>query len=165
MVSKILPLVVILLVSGCASKLSITYYSEPSGAALYGDDSVKLGTCPVTLQYTLTVLDRSHGYVYIKGVTAFWVSGVTTSLASFRADLSNGDKQQLTFQRPRNAPGYDTDTAHASELERNPAPAQQESDKRFASFQYALKNSQPFQQRTLNCTSNDYAGTVYTNCY
>lgn len=170
-----------LLVVACAgitddpNTLRVNFICNPAGAALY-QDNINVGTCPTTLRYQILDQDRAQGQKTLKGITAHWVSGVSSSVSSISANLENGLLQHFRFERPRNIPNYDVDANYAINLEKNQiARAQVEALRAQAD---ALQNqnvtvtvdnqSAPIQapSRRTNCTSTrGVGGTVYTNCY
>jgi hypothetical protein len=137
---------------GCASPLNITYYSNPSGAALY-QGSQMFGYCPITLQYTVTRDDKSQGSKLLQETTACWVSGAVCGSGTIRADLRQyGRNQQFTFTRPVDAPGLDMDVNFAIEQQRN-AILQRQAQAQEIAAQYQLLgmlNQQTYQQQQLN---------------
>jgi hypothetical protein len=79
----------LVLASGCASSLRVTYTSEPAGAALY-QGSTQMGITPVTLNYPLTDQDKENGYKTLQGPSVRCISGATANIGSVTADLKNG---------------------------------------------------------------------------
>jgi len=133
----------LLSLQACASlgALQVTYYSDPSGASLY-EDGKYMGQAPVTLRYNLSNTALQSRATKIKGLTARWVSGATTSLNLTNVNLNNGFQQTYTFVRPTAYPGREMDVAYAIESNKqkavNQAKAAREAQcTRIANAQYS----------------------------
>ena len=172
---KLLLCIFITLASGCASTLSVTYNSEPPGAALY-QDSTHMGTTPMTLRYQVTDEDKKNGSKILRGTSVRWISGASASISYLTADFRIGLNQTFNFRRPDGVPGYDVDANYALQLQRNAimmlqtaAQFQQAEAARQQAEQTRLLRQQQQQQmyvpRQANCTSNVSGNTIYTNCY
>jgi hypothetical protein len=167
-----------LLVAACAglgadpNTIYVDYVCTPRGATLYELNMTNLGMCPGTVHYPITDQDRKNGYVALKGITAHWVSGASSSVSSINAYLTNGLHQNFRFERPRNLPGYDVDANYALNLEKNQLlRAQTEAAQvtAAASVVTAINSSvpTPAPPPTLGtrCTTTNIGNTLYTNCY
>ena len=159
--------------SGCASVLGdnntlyVEYVCNPAGATLYQENTLNIGMCPRTVTYTIADADRTRGNMTLKGVTAFWVSGVSSSTTpTITANLQNGQRQSFRFERPRDAPNYNVDANYALELEKaRLLRAQVEAVQDVAANSAVVAaNSAPPPLRT-HCTTSTIGGTTYTNCY
>lgn len=157
------------LLGACASKLTVTYQSDPPGAALYQGTQM-FGYTPISLEYQLTDTDRKSGTKLLQGTTVKWASGASAQVPTLSADLNKfGLNQQFTFQRPDGYPGRDTDMQFALELQklaimREQTQAQQ--DQAYWQMVNALNQQKRAQQRTpTNCTSTLIGNIVQTNCY
>lgn len=163
-----------MLVVACAgiiddpNTLRVEFICNPAGATLY-QDNVNLGSCPTTLSYKISEENRSQGYVTLKGLTAYWVSGASSSANSISAELRNGLRQDFHFERPRGAPNYDVDANYALNLEKNRILRAQVEAIQNQNITVTMDNqSTPTTapQRRTNCTSTrGVGGAVYTNCY
>jgi hypothetical protein len=143
-----LPFIVCLLcVLGCSNKLKVTYYSDPTGAKFY-DYGHYIGTAPITLNYEPTQEFKNGECMFLKSLTARWVSGAENSLTSIKACASEGKKQNLTFFRPKNVPGVEVDAQFASQYEYQQEMQKKRDDE---STQQAIRN--------LNSISNSLSGT------
>ncbi len=149
----------LLVISGCSSsQYSITYNTEPTGAALICN-GVNLGYTPTTLYYTPSADDRKKGYFNTQKCFAGWVSGARKDFSN-TWDLSKfPDGVRQTIQRPSH-PGYSQDAEFALKVKqlkatRNVANQQQ----RAAAAATILQNSQI--NRGINC----YTIGGFTHCY
>jgi hypothetical protein len=134
-----------------------------------------IGNCPTTLQYKITAQDKANGYMTVRGVTAYWVSGASSSVNAINVNLQNGLHQNIRFERPRDFPAYDTDANYALNLEKNRilrAQAEaQETQAGIATFNNAVAaanaayaNAPPPNLGT-HCTTRYLGNTAYTDCY
>lgn len=163
----ILAIFAVLAVSGCASTLEVTYYSEPPGALLYQGDR-SFGYTPVVLSYRPTDEQKREGVMTLRGTSVRWASGATATIPMFRVDLANGMNQQFTFQRPADAPGLAKDIRIGIEIEklklmRREASAQ-EAQAAALLFGGVAQQHQP---STTNCVSTPSVldGSINTTCY
>ncbi len=176
-VTRLLPILLLLMLTACAgigvdpNTLYVDYICTPQGATLYELNTTNLGICPGTVHYAVTDRDRQNGYVALKGITAHWVSGASSSVGQITAYLKNGLHQNFRFERPRNIPGYDVDANYALNLEKNRllrAQAEAAQVAAAASVVTAVNSAAPpTPAPTLgtHCTTTSIAGTLYTNCY
>jgi hypothetical protein len=159
-----------LAVAACASlaedqnTLYVEYTCNPVGATLYQENTLNLGRCPRTIIYKITDQDRARGSMILKGVTAFWVSGVSSSSSpTISANLANGLHQHFNFERPRDAPNYNVDANYALNLEKNELlKAQVEA---IENINVTVDQSSPAPTLRTHCTTNHIGQTAYTNCY
>jgi hypothetical protein len=107
------------LTSACATRsLTVTYLSDPPGAALY-QDSQLLGYTPLSLRYTVTDDEMRMGRKVLKGTSAKWASGASAGVSHANADIGqHGLNQSFTFRRPDTEPGRDLDVQVGLEKER-----------------------------------------------
>lgn len=156
-------------ISGDSNTLYVQYICNPAGATLYQENTVNLGMCPRTVTYPITEADRARGYVLLKGVTAFWVSGVSSSTTpTIMAYLKSGQQQHFRFERPRDAPNYSVDANYALQLEKAQllrAQVEAIQDVATNSAVIATNSEQPAPSLRTHCTTNTIGGTTYTNCY
>jgi hypothetical protein len=171
-------MVLLLVASGCAglgvdpNTLYVDYVCTPQGATLYqAGDNTNRGACPTTLTYKITDADRARGYAVLRGMTAYWVSGASSSVSSINAYLANGLHQNFHFERPRNIPGYDVDANYALNLEKNQLlgaqmqAAQVSAAASVVAAANAAAPAAPAPRLGTRCTTTNIAGTLYTNCY
>lgn len=134
-----------------------------------------VGNCPLTARYPISAQDKANGYMTLKGVTAYWVSGASSSVNAINVNLQNGLHQNIRFERPRDFPAYDTDANYALNLEKNRilrAQAEaQETQAAIATFNNAVAaanaayaNAPPPNLGT-HCTTRYLGNTAYTDCY
>lgn len=106
-----------LLLSACASKLTIDYRSDPPGANIYLGGKL-WGYSPVRLNFEPTQEFKEGGCMFIKEVSAVWASGAKVGYPSTRACHSLGYNQTFLFTRP-DVPGREIDANFALQLDRN----------------------------------------------
>ncbi len=104
--------------SGCATTVRVTYFSDPPLATIY-QGSQRVGIAPATLTYRLSDADKQAGHASFQGVAARWVSGATAEINRMNVDLSIGQNQQYTFFRPQSYPGLEIDVQYVSNYRRD----------------------------------------------
>jgi hypothetical protein len=137
---------------------------NPQGATLY-QENLNLGTCPKTVQYKISDQDKARGSMTLKGITAFWVSGVSSSIGTISANLQNGLHQKFHFERSRDAPNYNIDANYALELEKNRLLSAQVDAIKNQNIAIAVDQSASAPALRTHCTTNNIGQTAYTNCY
>ena len=145
------------------STLYLDFTCNPQGATLYQENTLNFGTCPRTITYKISDQDKARGYMTLKGVTAFWVSGVSSSIPTISANLQNGLHQRFNFERPRDAPNYSVDANYALDLEKNRLLRAQVDA--IENITVTVDQSEPAPTLRTHCTTNHIAQTAYTNCY
>jgi len=115
--------VIALALGGCATRINVTYRSDPPGATLY-EEGRPMGMTPYTAWYEPDETFKNGGCRKFKGTSVKWASGATASIASLDACASNGWNQHYTFIRP-DVPGRDVDMNFALQLQRNNIMQQQ----------------------------------------
>lgn len=104
---------------GCASKLLVTYNSDPPCASIYEGGRL-IGMAPVILSYDVTDENKKVGVMNLSPVTARWVSGAQCDTGSIKADINRyGNKQSLTLVRPAGAPNVQADADYAVGMQGN----------------------------------------------
>jgi hypothetical protein len=136
-----------------------------------------VGNCPLTARYAISAQDKANGYMNLKGVTAYWVSGASSSVNNINVNLQNGLHQNFRFERPRDFPAYDTDANYALNLEKNRilrAQAEaQETQAAAATLTNALLAANaayanapaPNINLGTHCTTRYVGNNAYTDCY
>lgn len=115
---RFLAVAALLLLTGCATQLRVTYYSDPPGAVLYAGEQ-RIGYTPQTLRYDVSEETKDLGYLTLPPMRVRWVSGAETGIGPHDYDLAErGLYGHFTFLRPEDVPGADTDLGFALELER-----------------------------------------------
>jgi len=109
--------VIILLLSGCASQVDVTYNCDPVGAKLVEAHTGKIFDCPTTLAYSVSSQDFGRGYAVVDGLIAIWVSGAKTRVKKIRINLTPGTNQEFTFQRNPLAPNAYLDAKYALQIQ------------------------------------------------
>ena len=145
------------------STLYLDFTCNPQGATLYQENTLNFGACPRTITYKISDQDRARGTMTLKGVTAFWVSGVSSSVPTISANLSNGLHQHFNFERPRDAPNYSVDANYALNLEKNRLLKAQVDA--LENITVTVDQSSPAPSLRTHCTTNHIGQTAYTNCY
>ncbi len=166
-----------LLITGCATKLRVTFDSDPPDAVIFYDGS-KEGYAPQTFRFDVTEQEKQRGFVEILNTKAVWASGAKTETGSIRIDLKKGLSQSYTLQRPAGAPRREVDIRFSQELARTRAmqrqAAAQEAQTAAQERQAAALERQAAAQeeraraeryRSTNCTSTNFGGTISTSCY
>lgn len=167
---RIISLVAVLLLSGCASQLSVTYYSDPPGAVFYSGGQ-RMGYTPQTLYYDVSDETKKRGFMNLNGTKVQWASGATAETKSLNADLKKfGFSQSYTFKRPDGIPGRETDARFALELDRTRAMQRQAAaQEEQAAAQHRQAAAQEERaaaaSRPKNCTSTVNGNMVNTSCY
>lgn len=140
---------------GCASNLTITYHSDPPGAAIY-EGSKLIGRAPVEAGYTPTEEFKHGGCMNLTPLTARWVSGAHAQISTLTACAKATMNQQFSFVRP-DLPGRDLDVQWAIQLERNAAASEASAQ---ADYWPIIQANQ-----AVYCSSFKTAnGMVFTNC-
>jgi len=150
---------------GDPNVMFMTFKCDPIGATIYQIDNVKLGSCPVRLQYKITDQDRERGYLILRGVTAIWVSGASLTVNPINAHLSVGREQQLVLDRPRSLPNYEVDANYALNLERNRILQEQAEAQETQAIIGAISPMLTRPNMGTHCTTSYIGGQAYTNCY
>lgn len=161
-----LGLLLLPMICGCATQLTVTYNSDPPGASLYQGNQM-MGYCPMSLVYNITPQDRQRGYKLLQGTQVKWVSGATAKIEQLTAHLSIGEYQQFTFKRPDGIDGYETDAKFGLEVQKVRLMQQQvqaQQDANLWQMYSAISNQNSTVNLKTNCTSNVVGGTVFTNC-
>ena len=161
---KILFLTLLTFLAGCSSSLPrnqvvLTYYAQPPGAMLYGQNGDAWGMAPQQRVYTSDQF-RNGTQVKLGDVIAIWPSGAKAkaSLAQQRRPNEEG-YYQFTISRPMDAPGLEKDMNYAAQLQsieaQNRAARAQEDAADMAAYS---AYSQMF--KTTNTTCNNIGGMV-----
>jgi hypothetical protein len=103
---RLLGLLLISFLSGCASGYGITYNTEPIGATIICDGNNK-GYSPVTLNYSPDENDMKRGFFTTAPCGAIWSSGVRKSFNPTWDLKKFPDGGIETLQRP-SGEGYAT---------------------------------------------------------
>jgi hypothetical protein len=133
----------------------------PPGATLY-EDNKNIGLCPRTLNYKLSPEDKARGYALLRGLSALWVSGASTSVSQITAELRLGQRQEFRFERPRSVPNYDVDANYALNLEKNKLLREQVDA--IQNITVSVEQPPPALPPRTNCVSRRLGGAVYTDC-
>lgn len=111
----------------------------------------------------------------LRGITAYWVSGASSSVNTINANLQNGLHQNFQFERPRDFPNYQADANYALELEKirilKAQAEAQETQAAIATVNNAIAAANaayataPPPNLGTHCTTRYLGNTAYTNCY
>lgn len=158
--------------TGCATMpntVGVTFYSQPDGALLHEHVSNRdIGMAPVRLVYTWDPRFIVGNCLHIQGVTAKWVSGVTTSTTDrIRICGAPGGEFNVSLPRPRNASGLQTDMQFALQVQQTRA-IQAQSDAALATQSLMflqLFNNLYTPRPQLKCKSIVLDPFINTTCY
>ena len=104
-----------MIISGCASKYSITYNTNPTGASIICNGTNE-GYSPVTLYYEPDKNNKEQGEMRTTPCSAYWISGVQKDFSN-TWDLNKfPDGVMQTLQRP-NGDGYTKDAQFAVQVQ------------------------------------------------
>jgi hypothetical protein len=139
--------------SGCASKYSITYNTNPTGASIICNGTNE-GYSPVTLYYQPDEDNKKSGTMRTTPCSSYWVSGM-------RKDFSNTwdlnkfpDGVMQTLQRP-NGDGYEKDAQFALQVKNMKYQQRQAEAAEDAAYQQRRNaNANKKQARELNNMNN-----------
>lgn len=143
----------ILILSGCSSKYSITYNTNPEGASVVCQ-GVNKGYSPVRLYYTPDENQKKVGSMRTVPCTAYWVSGAKKDFGN-TWDLNkfpNGVMQ--TLQRP-NVEGYEKDAQFALQVQNMKYQKRQAQAAEDAAYQQR-RNANANQQRNYQLQQQNY---------
>lgn len=146
---KILAVLPCVLLTACATTLSVTYRSDPPGATLYQNGQAG-GYAPATAEYTPSEAFKKGGCMKLATVKAVWISGATASISNLQACAAQGYDQGFSFMRP-DLPGRQMDVQWAIHREE----ADKEADAQTPLF---IQNTSRF------CTSFAQGNMVFTKC-
>jgi hypothetical protein len=165
------------LLSGCATVVDYTVYTDPPFATLYSlTNNQNLGVSPLSTSVTFTDEDVKRGYKSFNGVEARWRSGATSKVPVISIRLDQGSEQNMTISRT-NSPGREIDIQHADQMRREliglygTLLKQKSEDARTAAYEArtkAMREAEEQKQlqnnRSYNCTSSRSGDSIYTNC-
>lgn len=103
--------------SGCASQVTVTYYTDPPGAALY-QAGEPFGLTPLYLVYTVDDEYKKGGCMRMQEVQVRWLSGSVARKDDVAICADEGYSKALVIQRPEGS-GRETDLDFASRLRRD----------------------------------------------
>ena len=177
MITRFFPiLALIFTLSGCATVVDVTVYTDPPYATIYTlRGGQNLGVSPFQTSVSFSDEDVKLGYKTFDGLEARWRSGASATVPRLTVKLDRGSTQNMTIRRP-DSPGREIDLQYADQRRREAIglysailKQQAESDKirayeaRTKAISEAEKQRQ-FQNRSYNCTSTQSGNSVYTNC-
>ena len=148
---RLLGLLLISFLSGCASGYSITYNTEPIGASIICNGQNK-GYSPVTLNYSPDENDKENGIFRTIPCGAIWSSGVSKSFSTTWDLKEFPDGVRGTLQRPRGE-GYSQDAEFALKIQNMKSQRRAAKAAEDAALQrYLLQNE------TTTCNPNYIGG-------
>lgn len=147
--------------SGCASKYSITYNTNPTGASIICNGTNE-GYSPVTLYYQPDENNKKSGTMRTTPCSAYWVSGTRKNFSN-TWDLNKfPDGVMQTLQRP-NVAGYEKDAQFALQVQsmkyqqrQAQAAESSASSARTQNYQNQQRNYQLQQQNNQLQNINNY---------
>lgn len=163
-------LIFMLVLSGCATQSTLQIYSQPVGAYITEvGTSTTLGIAPTAAYYNASALNQTRqpdGCYLVKGFTAKWVSGATSTMSPIRLCGSNTDTYNITINRGSDHPDLEKDLTFALQVQNMLAQQQQAQaaqNAAFAQMWSAFSTSQGTNS-TTNCSSYMIGDTLRTNC-
>ncbi len=151
---KLIYLLLISFLSGCANGYKITYNTEPKGASIVCN-GINKGYSPVSLNYSPDDNSKKNGTFTTVPCTAIWSSGVKKEFGN-RWDLDKYPNGVMrTLQRP-DSEGYSQDANFALQLRQTEAAE---------SAAAAARKSAREAQRQNNKTTTCYTNNGVTTCY
>lgn len=181
--TKLIILVAVLFLGGCASTAKMTINSDPPGAVIYYDGE-REGYAPQTLVFDVDKVDKKRGYIGLLDIKVQWASGATRTGSNLKLDLSKGRNQSFVVRRPENAPGLAVDQRFALELARTQAAQRQAQALEAQAAAQARQAAAQERQAAANeergrlererssggassvfCTSSVWGGMLTTSCY
>jgi len=157
-----------ILFTGCATRATLSIYSEPIGAYITEVETKKaVGVAPVTVVYdpaSLILHKDAEGCFIVNGFEARWVSGAATTITPIKLCGSKFGNYNISLDRDSSLPNLEKDLQFAIQLQTLGAQqkqAQAAQGSAAAAFWSALSASQ---QNNINCTTNTIGTTVFTNC-
>lgn len=164
---RLILLMAAMIATGCATRIQVDYLSDPPGATLY-EAGRPVGVTPMSVTYEPEASFKAGGCQRARGTSVTWASGAKAEIGYLELCNRTGWQQHYIFRRP-DVPGRDVDMNYALQRQRN-AIMQQQAD---ALTIKALTPPpppvapiiyQPTMPQTINCTSRNVMGTVYTDC-
>jgi hypothetical protein len=146
----------VVLLTGCATGIHVTYSSDPPGATLY-QGGQPMGMTPYTLTYQADETFKKGGCMLLQGTNVKWASGATAAIFSLNACQTVGWRQTYMFVRPDVA-GRDVDANFALQLQRN-GIMQQQNAVQFQQLQQMLTPPKP-----VVCNSQPWGFGTRTVC-
>ena len=110
-IANIAPILMIIVLTGCASGYKITYDTEPSAASIICN-GIDHGYSPVTLNYNSDESNKRTGTMRTAPCTAIWSSGVRKDFSTTWDLKKFPDGVTQTLQRP-SGKGYSQDANFA----------------------------------------------------
>ena len=153
-----------------AAELTVTYQSDPPGAALYQGPTF-MGYTPLTLRYALSKEERK-GTRYLPYMRVLWASGASAETSNLHADVGRvGLRQVFTFQRP-NVEGREADMQIAIQMQQlalmkrqaNAAQAEAYAQRQQQFWNQLAQSFARSHPRPTNCTSVLIGNIIQTNC-
>ena len=147
---------------GCGPKdIRVTYFSAPTGAALYQNGNF-MGITPFVLAYPIYEGSGGPGKTKIMGAEVKWPSGATASVPAMILP-AKGAQYHHTFARPAGAEGLDIDLANANQqIQATQAAAQAQRAHDAQVYQNMANTIQQMNRPPQSSTSTWNGVTVHT---
>jgi hypothetical protein len=147
---------------------SVQVTSEPEGAYIT-DRGTGMASTTARVEYDSRSLSLASskdpgGCYLVQGFDARWASGAARSVESVRLCADN-TSVKITLSRDPNAPGLERDLELALKLRSLRAQQEQAAAAKRAAIAAAIERPPVrFSRPSLDCTSRQSGGTVYTSC-
>lgn len=147
--------------SACSShEVSLAYYCEPSGAAVFEEGMGQVGTCPVTLKYNSHDIAISDGEIHTRKVKVVWASGATVLMPPTVVPIREDDTASITFTRPAEYPRSEKDQQASEAYEASLMPE---------SVKYVVSPNQDRDgfaalNNDVTCAWDELINAVYAQC-
>ncbi len=162
--------ILLIFLSGCATQSTLNIYSQPIGAYITEvGTSTTYGITPTVAYYNVLDLLRHKqpdGCYLVKGFTAKWVSGATSTMSPIRICGSTTGTYNITLSRDSSHPDLEKDLTFAMQVQTMLAQQQQAKaaqNAAFAQMWSAFSISQD-KNSTTNCSSYMVGDTLKTSC-
>lgn len=160
-----------ILFAGCATKATLSVYSQPEGAYITEVETGKsFGMAPVAVVYdpaSLNLHKNPEGCFLVKGFEARWVSGAITTISPIKLCGSSVGNYNISLNRDSSYPNLEKDLQFAIQLQTLRAQQQQAQaakDSAAAALWSAWSTSQQNKPNQIRCTTTPIGNSVYTNC-
>lgn len=162
---KLIAILAIALLAGCATRIQVDYLSDPPGSTLY-EEGRPVGVTPLSLYYEQDQAFKNGGCLRTKGMSAVWASGAKAETPYMDICSSKGLVQHIWLRRP-DVPGREVDMNYAIELQRNGIMRAQAA----ATLMNSMKPPAPVQPYVLpappqptRCRSYRIGNEIRTDC-
>jgi hypothetical protein len=168
MVAKVLAVIVLANLGGCASPgVRLTVTSSPDGAYITSGNGAVSGIVPVTAFYAKQSLKPDDkGCFQLQGFTARWASGAVTDVPVLQHCAEPDGNYSFNMMRNMNAPDFDKDLQFALQVQNLRAQTAQAEASQAAALA-ALWSASTVSQKAytpVQCSSYTIGNTIQTTC-